>query len=105
MAPGCLPTRTSSCAPIALAQGLFEHGQYGTDARRVDTVADCAPKRYQEMPSASNARARSASRSATGERTCGAIQSVAEFEVICEIVAALGVGQPRGTQAAGVFQQ
>ena len=40
---------------------------------------------------ASNARARSASSSATGERTGGAIQSIANLEVVVEIGGAIRV--------------
>ena len=41
----------------------------------------------------------------TGERTGGAIQSVAELEVMREVGSTFAVAQPGGAQAAGVLKQ
>jgi len=56
------------------------------------------------MPSASNARPRSASSSATGERTGSTIQSVLQFEVVGQVGGALRVGR-QCPKPAGVLQQ
>lgn len=70
------PARTSACSNAGkrslCAEGRLEHLEQVSGAPRVDGRP-------------LDARQRSASRSATGERTCRTIQSIAKLQVVGEI--------------------